>query len=192
MTNNQLHLLYLFLLCCLSFVYAPVHTSHCDTMFDTTILHIENSRSLNDQLSIDGLNDHCGYIESDMIKKDLHTKNTDLCVMQLNVRGLLNKQTQIKTLLSNNNVSLPIDVILLCETWLKPTTLELIDIPNYKSFHETRKDRIGGGISILVSDYLQSRERRDLLVETQYLEHCIVEVKTDKRTDRPIQIPKSS
>ena len=42
-------------------------------------------------------------------------------------------------------------------------------------------DRIGGGTSILVNDKIRSRERRDLLVETRFLEHCIVELKTDKR-----------
>ena len=99
----------------------------------------ENYSSLNDQLSLDGLNDHCDYIELSLIK-ELHTQNTDLGVMQLNVRGLLNKQSQIKNLLSDNNVLLPIDVVLLCETWLKPSTLDLFGIPNYKSFHITRKD----------------------------------------------------
>ena len=76
---------------------------------------------------------------------------------------------------------LPIDVVLLCETWLKPSTLDLFGIPHYKSFHVTRKDRIGGGTSILVNEKLRSRERCDLLVETRFLEHCIVKLKTDKR-----------
>ena len=82
--------------------------------------------------------------------KELHTQNTDLGVLQLNVRGLLNKQAQIKVLLSNDNVSVPIDVILFCETWLKPSTLDLFRIPNYKCFHNTRKDHIGGVTSVLV------------------------------------------
>ena len=70
---------------------------------------------------------------------------------------------------------------MLCETWLEPSTVDLFDLPNYKSFHKTRKDRIGGGTSILVNDKLQSRERNDLLVETSFLEHHVVELKTDKR-----------
>ena len=149
-------------------------------MCHSKLLNVENYSSLNDQLSLDGLNDHCDYIEPNLIK-ELHTQNTDLGVVQLNVRGLLNKQTQIKHLLSDDNVLLPIDMVLLCETWLKPSTLDLFGIPNYKSFHITRKDRIGGGTSILVNEKLRSRERCDLLVETRFLEHCIVELKTDKR-----------
>ena len=143
-------------------------------------MNVNNGSSLTDQISVDGINDHCNYIEPSSIK-ELHTQNTDLGVLQLNVRGLLNKQTQIKHLLSNDNVLLPLDVILLCETWLKPSTVDLFDLPNYKSFHKTRKDRIGGSTSILVNDKLQSRERNDLLVETSFLEHCVVELQTDKR-----------
>ena len=86
--------------------------------------------------------------------KELHTQNSDLSVIQLNVRGLLNKLTQIKHLLSNDNVSLPIDVLLLCETWLKPSTLDLLDLPDYKAFYNTRQDQIGGGTSILVNEKL--------------------------------------
>ena len=153
---------------------------HCDNMCHSKTFNAENYISLNEQLSLDGLNDHCAYIKPSLIK-ELHTQNTDLGVMQVNVRGLLNKQSQIKNLLSDDNVLLPIDMVLLCETWLKPSTLDLFGIPNYKAFHITRKDRIGSGTSILVNDKIRSRERRDLLVETQFLEHCIVELKTDKR-----------
>ena len=178
MNNSQI---VVFVLLCVLFDYfACVQKMHCDNMCHSKTFNAENYISLNEQLSLDGLNDHCEYIKPSLIK-ELHTQNTDLGVMQLNVRGLLNKQSQIKNLLSDNNVLLPIDVVLLCKTWLKPSILDHFGIPNYKAFHITRKDRIGGGTSILVNEKLQSRERRDLLVETSFLEHCIVELKTDKR-----------
>ena len=143
------------LLCVLIIQLASVHKLHCDTMCYSKLLNVRNCSSLNDQLSLDGINDRCDYIEPSSIK-ELHTQDTDLGVIQLNVRGLLSKQTQIKHLLNNDNVLLPIDVILLCETWLKPSTVDLFDLPNYKSFHKTRKDRIGGGTSTLVNEKLQS------------------------------------
>ena len=157
MNNYQIAIFVL--LCVLIDYFALVQKMHCDNMCHAKTLNAEkNYRSLNEQLSIDGLNDHCEYIEPSLIK-ELHTQNTDLGVMQLNVRGLLSKQSQIKNLLSDNNVLLPIDIVLLCETWLKPSTLDLLDIPNYKLFHITRKDRIGGGASILVNEKIRSRER---------------------------------
>ena len=129
----------LVLLCVLIIQFALVNKLHRYIMCYSKLLNVNNDRSLTDQISVDGINDHCNYIEPSSIK-ELHTQNTDIGVLQLNVRGLLNKQTQIKHLLSNDNVSLPFDVILLFETWLKPSTVDLFDLPNYKSFHKTRKD----------------------------------------------------
>ena len=168
------------LLCVLVIIFAPVKNRHPLTMYSSNLLNLDSIKSLNDHLSIDGLNDHCDYVESSGIK-DIHSSDRDLSVLQLNIRGLLNKQGQIKQFLSCDNVSLPIDVVLLCETWLKPTTSELFNLPNYKSFHKTRKDRIGGGTSILVHSKLRSRERNDILVETELLEYNIVELKTNNR-----------
>ena len=119
------------LLCVLVTQFALVNKLHQYMMCYSKLLNVNKCSSLTDQISLDGINDHCNYIEPSSIK-ELHTRNTDLGVIQLNVRGLLNKQTQIKYLLMNDNVSLPIDVILLCETWLKPSTVDLFDLPNYK------------------------------------------------------------
>ena len=137
MSTNPMKLFKLILLCVLIIQFALVNKLHQNTMCYSKLLNVNNDRSLTDQISVDGINDHCNYIEPSSIK-ELHTWNTDIGVLQLNVRGLLNKQTQIKHLLSNDNVSLPLDVILLCETWLKPSTVDLFDLPNYKSFHKTR------------------------------------------------------
>ena len=115
MNNSQMQIVVFVLLCVLIDYFALVKKLHCDKMCHSKSLNVENYSSLNDQLSLDGLNDHCDYIEPSLIK-ELHTQSTDLGVMQLNVRGLLNKQTQIKHLLSDNNVLLPIDMVLLCET----------------------------------------------------------------------------
>ena len=126
----------LVLLCVFFFIYTLVNNLHPSTM---CLLNRLQCNSLNDQLSIEGMNENCEYIESNQIM-DIHTRNTDLSVIQLNIRGLLNKQNQINNLLCNGNVSLPIDVLLLCETWLKPSTLDLVKLKPYKSYHMTRKD----------------------------------------------------
>ena len=180
MNKSQMYLIFYVLLCVLIVKPAHVNKLHCNTMCCSKLLNVENCSSLNEHLALDGINNQCEYIESGVIK-ELHTQTTDLGVLQLNIRGLLNKQAQIKVLLSNDNVSVPIDAILFCETWLKPSTLDLFSIPNYKCFHNIRKDRIGGGTSVLINEKLRSQEQADLLVETRYLEHCVVEVKMDKR-----------
>ena len=119
----------------------------------------------------------CTYIEPvDLVHLE-QPKNSDLTILQLNVRGLLNKQDLLKHLL------LPIqpDILLLCETWLTNQTQDLIDLPGYKCYHKHRKDRIGGGVSVLIRSKLRSRPRPDLDVETQHYEHIVTELKTDKK-----------
>ena len=56
---------------------------------------------------------------------------TDLNVLQLNIRGLLNKQDRLTALLHEHNV----DVALLCETWLNDKTEKLLRLPNYKIYN---------------------------------------------------------
>ena len=140
--------------------------------FDIPIAH--TNYDLQDKLNL--LN--CEYVVPGDMKVDLQTASpTDLNILELNIRGMLNKQTQLITLLDQNNV----DIALLCETWLNKNTEKLIKIPNYKIHTCNRIDKIGGGVCILTSNKLRSRIRTDLKVETTLFEHCIVELKTDTR-----------
>ena len=121
---------------------------------------------------------NCDYVlPGDDYKELLSSTLTDLKVMQLNLRGLLNKQDCLKTLLHEHKV----DVALLCETWLNNNTEKLVKIPNYKIYTIHRVDKIGGGVCILSNCKLRSRHQPDLNVETNLLEHCVVKLKTDTR-----------
>ena len=53
------------------------------------------------------------YVEVDEINKPVNYRN-DLKIIQLNIRGLLNKQDQLSRLIEMTKT----DVVLLCETWL--------------------------------------------------------------------------
>ena len=86
----------------------------------------------------------CDYVEPDDLPMLSNICKNDLSVMQLNVRGLLNKQYLMKEILLTTKP----DVVLLCETWLTAHTETLLDIPGYKCSHKIRKDRIGGGVSV--------------------------------------------
>ena len=89
----------------------------------------------------------------------------------------MNKQDQIKDLISKTKT----DVVLLCETWLRKDTYPLVNINSHKLYNNYRLDRMGGGVSILVNRSLRSRLRNELRVETEVLEHTIVELKTDTK-----------
>ena len=119
---------------------------------------------------------NCDYVLPEDDQNELMSSSPcDLTVMQLNIRGILNKNDHLSTVLQENKV----DVALLCETWLKDNTGKLVSIPNYKIYSTHRKDKMGGDVCIVVSCKLRSRLRPDLKVETNLLEHIVVELKTD-------------
>ena len=124
----------------------------------------------------DLIEDNCDYITLDSASEIKETSH-DLSILQLNIRGLLNKQHILKdTLLKLSN---PPDILLLCETWLKNNIENKIDLPGYKYYHKHRPNKIGGGVSIMVNSKLRSRERTDLAIHTEAFEYVVVELKTN-------------
>ena len=117
----------------------------------------------------------CDYVDVEQLK-GLRPHKSDLSVLQLNIRGLLNKQGRLNDLMTNCET----DVALLCETWLKKDTEALVSLDNYKIYSNPRTSRIGGGVAIVLGKTLRSRPRPDLHVKTIHLEHIVVELKTDK------------
>ena len=118
----------------------------------------------------------CKYREIENLE-ELKPKINDLSIIHLNIRGLLNKQDQLKNLVKDTEA----DVILLCATWLTQIKESQINITTHKLTSKHRSDRIGGGVGILVHKDLRSRARPDLQIDTEILEHVVVELKTDKR-----------
>ena len=108
----------------------------------------------------------CDYVEVEQLE-GLRPYKNDLSVLQLNIRGLLNKQGRLRDLMNNGMI----DVVLLCETWLNKETEALVSFDNYKFYSNPRKSRIGGGVATLIDKSLRSRPRPDLHVESIHLEH---------------------
>ena len=126
--------------------------------------------------------DCCDYVDYVDCSEDPPKRDkSGLSVMQLNIRGLLNKQENLKNLLDRINKHENLDVVLIVETWLKKSTTKKIDIPGYTftgSHREGKKK--GGGVGILIANQLQWRTRKDLTLHIQNFENLTIEVKTDK------------
>ena len=67
-------------------------------------------------------NDKCDYYEIDCCG-NLNPENFNLVVLQLNMHSILAYETKLKQLLHNlENKNTPVDIILLCETFLSVKT----------------------------------------------------------------------
>ena len=86
---------------------------------------------------------NCDYIETESFLSETKS-DCSLVIMQLNIRGLLSKQSALCKLLSNGSTN-KVDVVLLCETWLRKETNKLVNIPNYHFVGKERQGKKGGG-----------------------------------------------
>ena len=96
--------------------------------------------------------DQCDYVHSD------YTCNVDdLCVIQLNIRGLCSKQSQLKRLIDNCMTGKIPDLVILCETWLTLFS-PIVTIPGYDLCHKDRQMKRGGGVALLISNKNQIQD----------------------------------
>ena len=133
----------------------------------------------------DGLNigandvckDHCNYLDfSDLTHHDNEQHN--FTVLQLNIRGLLNKQDKLKELLNDIRNDSRVTVAMLVETWLNKQNTNRIKIPGYQFIGSHRKNKKGGGVGVLISQELQCRKRADLCLNVPNFESLTIEIKT--------------
>ena len=128
----------------------------------------------------ENLKGSCNYVDF----KDLDGLSphiSDLRIMHLNIRGLISKQQELYSLITNGyGTTKPIDIIMLNETWLHKETLNKISFPGYSLLSKERVGKKGGGIGILFSNHYKVRHRNDLALDYTSFEQLIVEVKTRK------------
>ena len=68
------------LLCVLVIQFALVNKLHQYIMCYSKLLNVNNDSSLTDQISVDGINDHCDYIEPKFYKRAAHPKHRHWCL----------------------------------------------------------------------------------------------------------------
>ena len=100
--------------------------------------------------------DKCDYVQSEEVIK---VDESDLVVLQLNIRGLSSKIAQFKSLLENLTDGKKPDIILLSETWLNESSPKF-SLPGYDSYNIHRIHKKGGGVSILISSTIKSQSVR--------------------------------
>ena len=75
------------------------------------------------------IEDKCDYLDYSELDSDTDHDQRKLTVIQLNIRGLLNKQVELNMLLKEIKKKHEVSIILLAETWLKKTTKKKIRVP---------------------------------------------------------------
>ena len=115
----------------------------------------------------------CNYLDIDSYDKKI--VDSDLVFMQLNVRGLLNKQDDLNNLFAK--LKHKVHVVILSETWLTLMNKDRIKMPGYKLISRERNNKKGGGVGFLIDENLIFREVPDLSTYNNCMEQITVEIK---------------
>ena len=128
----------------------------------------------------DEISDNCDYVElTDTIDVDCSRK--DLAVLHLNIRGLCNKQDELKRLLKACMPKKKIDVVLLVETWTTGSKLNSIKIPGYTFLGQNRKNKKGGGVGMLLNSQLKYKCMPELNLNEPHIESFFIELIGNKK-----------
>ena len=118
-------------------------------------------------------NDNCNYYD---YTSEINTNQTDLTILQWNIRGLTGKKDVLHSMLTQTGNNRQIDIGIICETWLTDRTQSYAKIPDYNLICSNRNDRQGGGVCFMVSNHLKYRTRPDLTSHASLVENCFIEV----------------
>ena len=122
------------------------------------------------------LSDNCDYIDEDEVR-DVQITKKDLSIVQWNIRGLLSSELEVAKLLNYSNRR-KIDLIILAETWLSKTSEKKLRLNGYEYFGQTRKNKKGGGVGIIINKSLKYKVRPDIFLDKENFENVSIEIKT--------------
>ena len=132
--------------------------------------------SLNRDINYKTYNEELDYCDYEDYGDAIPVDQNELVIMQLNVCGLYSKIDQIKSLLNVITSNRKPDILMLCETWQSKNS-PVPKLLGYEYVYKARTQKQGGGVGIFISDKLRYKQRPNLEIETDTIEHCIVELK---------------
>ena len=134
-------------------------------------------------LSDVGLNsftDDCDYIPFSEVS-DIVVGDNDFKAIQLNICSLISKQSELTKLIMSCLHDSKVDLIILCETWLKGDVCNLVSVPGYEFYGVNRTVKKSGGVGFLIANELKFTPRQDLAVQDDNFENCFIKVSSKDR-----------
>ena len=99
--------------------------------------------------------------------------------MQLNIRGLFGKLSNLKDLVNRVSRGKKIDIMLLCETWQNKNS-PTISISGYSYVYKSRKHKMGGGVGIFISERIRFTEVK-LNDNYECIEYVVINITTKNK-----------
>ena len=131
-------------------LFDSLFTDEIDTEFDIALDIINQTQGHAD------FNQLCKYYDINAYNKLLYKTSNCFTIMHLNTRSITNKLDTITALL--HTLHKRPSVIVVTETWLNDLNCNLFNIPGYTPYHLVSIMRAHGGVSVYVSNKLESSQ----------------------------------
>ena len=155
----------------LLFIIPPIIKS--TVMCLTPKTQLKEEKLIDLKLDNDDLVDNCDYVDwdhLDTLNKEIKNK---LNILQLIIRGIKSKYYDLLELINKLN---SLDIIILCETWLKASDAQP-HIVDYEFIGIPRANRKGGGVGFLVNKGIKVQELPKLKLDNETVKSIFVEIK---------------
>ena len=127
---------------------------------------------------LDGARMTSRYFEIDELSDIASNVRYEFTALHINIHSLPSKFDQLQNMLDRlTEQKLEVDFILLCETFLTDTNINLYSLPGYNFFSQNRKHKSKGGVAVYTSTKFGARERPDLCINDEgEFESLLVEI----------------
>lgn len=106
------------------------------------------------------LNCISNYYDLSSYNKLNNQTTNKLNILHMNSRSLPRNIDKITAFLST--LAIPPDILAITETWLTDTNKDFFDLPGYHAYHLVRNTRTQGGVTVFVSDDVESAQVKNL------------------------------
>ena len=126
------------------------------------------------------LNELSKYYDLTSYNKITYSSHHILNVLHVNARSVPKNFDNITAFL-NSLFTFP-DILSVTETWLTDTNKDLFQLPGYYSYHLTRTVRPHGGVSVFISNSIQSQQIPECTMTNEDIEINTVKIFTSSET----------
>ena len=122
------------------------------------------------------------YLEYDFdkyVSPLLKDNQETMSFIHLNIRSIKANGNEFNSYLETLDLSF--DCIALTETWLKHDSDNTYTLSGYKAVNRTRKNRQGGGVSILLKEGISYKIKENLCIMNNYIECVFIEARMSKK-----------
>lgn len=142
----------------------------------TTLFNTSNTSHENDDITMEIINQLHGHSDLNRISNyydintynKLHQNTNNLSILHINSRSLPKNFDNITAFL--NSLIPPPNILAITETWLSDLNKNYFQLSGYHTYHLVRHTRSRGGVSVFISNNIQSMQINELTIVNDNIE----------------------